>query len=56
VAERTATGDPRASIEERYTSEADYREKLKAVADQLVEQRLMLPVDAEAYNSFVLPH
>jgi hypothetical protein len=56
VAERTATGDPRPSIQERYASEADYRAKLKAVADQLVKQRLMLPVDAEVYNSFVLPH
>lgn len=41
VADRTATGDSRLSNEERYASEADYREKLKAVADQLIEQRLM---------------
>ena len=55
MAERIATDDPRPSIQERYASEADYRAKLKAVADQLVKQRLMLPVDAESYNEFVLP-
>jgi hypothetical protein len=48
-AEREAAGDPRLSIEERYTSRADYVAKVKAAADALVAQRLLLPADAAAY-------
>ena len=48
-AEREAAGDPRPSIEERYGSRADYVAKVKAAADALVRDRLLLPADAAAY-------
>jgi Alpha/beta hydrolase domain len=48
-AEREAAGDPRFSIEERYGSRADYVAKVKATADALVAERLLLPADAAAY-------
>src|SRR5262247_822508 len=48
-AEREAAGDPRPSIEERYVSRADYVAKVKAAADALVAERLLLPADAAAY-------
>jgi hypothetical protein len=48
-AEREAAGDPRASLEERYASRADYVANVKAAADALVAERLLLPADAAAY-------
>jgi len=48
-AEREAVGDPRLSLEERYGSRADYVAKVKATADALVAERLLLPADAAAY-------
>jgi hypothetical protein len=48
-AERAATNDPRPSIEERYGSRADYVAKVRAAADQLMRDRLLLPADAAAY-------
>jgi hypothetical protein len=48
-AERAAAGDPRPSIEERYGSRADYVAKVRATADALVRERLLLPADAAAY-------
>jgi hypothetical protein len=48
-AEREATGDPRLSLEERYGSRAAFVAKLKAEADVLVGDRLLLPADAAAY-------
>jgi hypothetical protein len=48
-AEREAASDPRLSIEERYRSRADYVAKVKAAADALVAERLLLPADAAAY-------
>jgi alpha/beta hydrolase family protein len=48
-AEREAAGDPRPSLEERYASRADYVAKVRAAADALVAERLLLPVDAAAY-------
>jgi Alpha/beta hydrolase domain len=48
-ADREASGDPRPSIEERYASRADYVAKVKAAADALVAERLLLPADAAAY-------
>jgi Alpha/beta hydrolase domain len=48
-AEREAAGDPRPSLEERYGSRADYVAKVKAAAEALVAQRLLLPADAERY-------
>jgi hypothetical protein len=48
-AEREASGDPRLSLQERYGSKDAYVAKLKAAADALVRDRLLLPSDAEAY-------
>ena len=48
-AEREAAGDPRPSIEERYRSRANYVAKVKAAADELVRERLLLPDDAARY-------
>ncbi len=46
---REAVGDPRPSLEERYGTRAGYVVKVKAAADALVAERLLLPADAEAY-------
>jgi len=48
-AEREAAGDPRLSLEERYGSRAAFVAKIKAAADALVGERLLLPADAAAY-------
>jgi hypothetical protein len=48
-AERDASGDPRLSIEERYRTRESYVAKVKAAADALVAERLLLPADAERY-------
>jgi hypothetical protein len=45
--ERTATGDPRRSILERYPDSAAYAATIRAAAERLVEQRLMLAEDVE---------
>lgn len=54
-AERKANGDPRPSIAERYRDNADYQSRLLAVAQQLVQDRLMLVPDAEDYRASTLP-
>ena len=46
-AERRRTGDPRLSIEERYSNRNDYVEKISRAARILVEQRYLLAEDAE---------
>jgi hypothetical protein len=48
-AEREAAGDPRLSLEERYGSREAYVAKVKAAADALVAERLLLPADAARY-------
>jgi hypothetical protein len=48
-AEREATGDPRPSIEERYASRETYVIRVKAVTNELLNERLLLPADAAAY-------
>jgi hypothetical protein len=48
-AEREASGDPRLSVAERYTSRAAYVAKVKAVADALVSERFLLAPDAARY-------
>jgi hypothetical protein len=48
-AERDATGDPRPSLEERYGNREAYVAKIKAAAESLVAERLLLPADAAAY-------
>jgi len=45
--EREASGDPRASIEERYRSRDDYLERVRQAGRALVAQRYMLEEDIE---------
>ena len=47
-AERDAKGDPRLSLDERYSTPAVYVEAVRASASRLVANRLLLPEDAEA--------
>jgi len=46
-AERLAVGDHRPSLEERYGSHAGYVAAVRAATERLVNQRLLLPADAE---------
>jgi hypothetical protein len=48
-AERETAGDPRPSLEERYGSREAYVAQVKAAAEALVAERLLLPADAAAY-------
>jgi len=48
-AERMASGDPRPSLEERYSSKTDYVSKVQAAAEALVGQRLLLEEDVQVY-------
>lgn len=48
-AEREASGDPRASVEERYPSHQAYVEAVKKAVESLLKERLMLEEDAERY-------
>lgn len=60
-AERQAAGDPRLAIEERYRSKEDYLEKVRQVADSLVQQGYLLTEDvptvmaqaAQRYDRFL---
>jgi hypothetical protein len=45
--ERSKAKDPRLSIEERYKDQADYVQKVSHAARNLVEERFLLPEDAE---------
>jgi hypothetical protein len=59
-AARIASGDPRPSLEERYSSKADYVSKVQAAAEALVQQRLLLQEDVQVYvnaaqNQTILP-
>ena len=47
-AERAKAGDPRLSIEERYTSRADYLAKVEQVAQRLARERYVLAGDVPA--------
>jgi hypothetical protein len=47
--QRLATGDPRSSLEERYTTHSRYVQAVEAAAARLVAERLLLPEDAQAY-------
>jgi hypothetical protein len=49
LAERQASGDPRPSLEERYSSKADYVSKVQAAAQALADQRLLLQEDVPVY-------
>jgi hypothetical protein len=48
-AQRLANGDPRPSLEERYSSKEDYVNKVRAAAEALVRQRLLLEEDVPVY-------
>jgi Alpha/beta hydrolase domain len=48
-AEREAAGDPRPSVEERYGNRDAYVANVKAAADALVAERLLLRADADAF-------
>ena len=48
-AEREAARDPRPSLEERYGGREAYVAQVKAAAEALVAQRLLLPADVAAY-------
>jgi hypothetical protein len=46
-AERTASGDPRLSLEERYPTHEAYVTAVRRAAEELVRERLLLRADAE---------
>lgn len=48
AAERNADGDPRLSIDERYSSRDDYLARYQRAVDELVKERWILPIDAAA--------
>jgi len=45
--ERTAKGDPRRSIAERYPSKAAYLDQVRRATDGLIENGYLLPEDVE---------
>ena len=45
--ERQATGDPRRSIEERYTSKEDYMSQVREAAQKMIDERYILPEDMD---------
>ena len=47
-ADRVASGDPRPSLEERYSTQAGYVQAVTTVANDLVAKRFMLRADADA--------
>jgi hypothetical protein len=47
AAARQHAGDPRASLDERYPSIAAYESAVRAAAEQLVDERHLLPEDVE---------
>jgi hypothetical protein len=49
LAARLAAGDPRPSLQERYSSKADYVSKVRAAAEALVAERLLLEEDIAVY-------
>ena len=48
-AERLASGDPRLSLEERYTNHEGFVSAVRAAAQQLVRERFLLQVDADGF-------
>ena len=49
AAERKAMGDPRRSIEERYSSFDEYKKRCEAACADLVKRRYLLAEDAERF-------
>ncbi len=50
-AQRLASGDPRLSLEERYTDHAGFVRAVRKAADELVRERFLLQVDADGFIS-----
>jgi hypothetical protein len=48
-AERQEIGDPRPALEERYADRDEYASRVRAAAERLVAERLLLPADARAF-------
>jgi hypothetical protein len=48
-AERQRIGDPRLSLEERYADRSEYASRVRAAAERLVGERLLLPADARTF-------
>lgn len=48
-AERLLTNDPRLSVQERYQTHQGYIEAIRKSVQTLVEQRFLLPEDADIY-------
>jgi hypothetical protein len=46
-AKRTASGDPRLSVEERYASKDEYLRRVREAADKLVKERYVLAEDVQ---------
>ena len=55
-AERTKRGDPRLSVEERYTNRAEYVQKVNEATQRLVADRYLLPEDAEVVAKRAIEH
>ena len=55
-AERDASGDPRPSIEERYTSHEAYVAAVQKVCEERVRDRLMLREDADRFVESARTH
>jgi hypothetical protein len=53
---REASGDPRRSIAERYTSKADYLERVRQAAQALIDARYLLAEDLENIVSQAAQH
>lgn len=53
---REMRGDPRTSIEERYSSLADYVQRVRAAAIELIRQRYMLTEDLDAVLARATSH
>ncbi len=49
AAERTANGDPRRSLQERYKDEGGFSDAVRKAADELVSERFMLRQDADKF-------
>jgi Alpha/beta hydrolase domain len=52
--ERSANGDPRRSLQERYRCKAHYVRAIAVAAQRLVEQRLLLEEDADRYVALAI--
>ncbi len=54
--DREASGDPRASVTERYDRYADYRNRYMAAAERLIDNRYLLPEHLDALEGIAEGH